>query len=33
VMLTLESKDEAYLRTALERLLTMLPGDFVHQTH
>jgi FAD synthetase len=33
VMLTLESKDEAYLRTALERLLTMLPGDVIHQTH
>ena len=33
VMLTLESKDEAYLRTALERLLAMLPGEFVQQMH
>jgi FAD synthetase len=32
VMLTLESKDEAYLHTALERLLAMLPGNSVHQT-
>jgi hypothetical protein len=33
VMLTLESKDEAYLSTALERLLTILPGEFIYQTH
>jgi hypothetical protein len=32
VMLTLESKNEAYLCTALERLLAMLPGGVVHQT-
>jgi FAD synthetase len=32
VMLTLESKDETYLKTALERLLAMLPDDIVHQT-
>jgi FAD synthetase len=32
VMLTLESKDEEYLRTALERLLALLPRDSVHQT-
>jgi molybdenum cofactor synthesis domain-containing protein len=33
VMLTLESKDEAYLGTALERLLTLLPAEVIHQTH
>jgi FAD synthetase len=31
VMLTLESKDEEYLRTALERLIALLPADSVHQ--
>jgi molybdenum cofactor synthesis domain-containing protein len=32
VLLTLESKDETYLQTALERLLTLLPQGSVHQT-
>jgi FAD synthetase len=32
VLLTLESKDEMYLQTALERLLTLLPRGSVHQT-
>jgi FAD synthetase len=32
VMLTLESKDDEYLRIALERLLAMLPAHSVHQT-
>jgi molybdenum cofactor synthesis domain-containing protein len=32
VMLTLESKDEQYLRTALERLLALLPPESIHQT-
>src|SRR5919106_1635892 len=32
VMLTLESKDEGYLRAALDRLITLLPTDSVHQT-
>jgi molybdenum cofactor synthesis domain-containing protein len=32
VMVTLESKDDAYLQMALERLLAMLPEDSVHQT-
>ena len=31
VMLTLESKDERYVQTALERLLTMLPDGSVQQ--
>jgi FAD synthetase len=31
VMLTLESKDEGYLRIALERLLSLLPQDSIHQ--
>jgi FAD synthetase len=30
VMLTLESKDERYVQSALERLLTLLPPDSVH---
>ncbi len=32
VMLTLESKDERYVQIALERLLTLLPQDSVHQS-
>ena len=32
VMLTLESKDEHYVHSALERLLTLLPPDSVHQS-
>lgn len=31
VMLTLESKDEQYVKAALERLLTLLPDGAVHQ--
>jgi FAD synthetase len=31
VMLTLESKDEAYVQRALDRLLTLLPVGSVHQ--
>jgi FAD synthetase len=31
VMLTLESKDERYVQTALERLLVLLPQGSVHQ--
>jgi molybdenum cofactor synthesis domain-containing protein len=31
VMLTLESKDEGYVRAALERLLALLPQGSVHQ--
>jgi FAD synthetase len=31
VMLTLESKDEGYLQTALERLLALLPPTSIHQ--
>jgi hypothetical protein len=27
----LESKDEGYLQTALERLLALLPPDSIHQ--
>jgi FAD synthetase len=33
VMLTLESKDEGYLQTAMERLLALLPPDSIHQMH
>jgi FAD synthetase len=32
VMLTLESKDERYVHSALERLLTLLPPDSVHRS-
>jgi FAD synthetase len=32
VMLTLESKDEGYLRAALDRLIALLPTDSIHQT-
>jgi molybdenum cofactor synthesis domain-containing protein len=32
VMLTLESKDEGYLRTALDRLIALLPTDSIQQT-
>lgn len=32
VMLTLETKDERYVQFALERLLTLLPQDSVHQS-
>jgi molybdenum cofactor synthesis domain-containing protein len=32
VMVTLESKDDEYLRMALERLLAMLPEDSIFQT-
>jgi molybdenum cofactor synthesis domain-containing protein len=32
VMLTLESKDATYLQSALERLLSLLPQESVHQT-
>ena len=32
VMLTLESKDEGYLRAALDRLIALLPPDSIHQT-
>jgi molybdenum cofactor synthesis domain-containing protein len=32
VLLTLESKDEGYLEAALDRLITLLPSEYIHQT-
>jgi molybdenum cofactor synthesis domain-containing protein len=32
VMLTLESKDEGYLKAALDRLIALLPPDSIYQT-
>jgi molybdenum cofactor synthesis domain-containing protein len=32
VMLTLESKDEGYLKAALDHLIALLPPDSIHQT-